>query len=73
MIPSSRTPGHGWNEKWLAERSRLVPRSGRRDAALVPELAHLGVRAVLADIVMTDPERESALARVVLDLQRSLE
>ena len=45
----------------------------RRDAALVPELAHLGVRAVLADIVMTDPERESALARVVLDLQRSLE
>jgi len=45
----------------------------RRDAALVPELAHLGVRAVLADIVMTDPERESALARVVLDLQPSLE
>jgi LPPG:FO 2-phospho-L-lactate transferase len=40
----------------------------RRDAARVPELRRLGVRAVLADIVMTDREREVALAHVVLGL-----
>jgi len=39
----------------------------RSDAARVPELERLGVRPVLADILMTDRDRENALARVVLD------
>lgn len=43
----------------------------RSDAAHVVELARLGVEAVLADIVMTDRDREVALARVVLDSRGS--
>ena len=39
-----------------------------RDAALVPDLTALGVSAVVADIVMTDPEREKALARRILEI-----
>jgi len=38
----------------------------RSDATRVAELARLGVKAVLADILMTDRDREIALARVVL-------
>ncbi len=38
----------------------------RSDTGRVAELARLGVEAVLADIVMTDRDREIALARVVL-------
>jgi len=38
----------------------------RSDTGRVVELARLGVEAVLADIVMTDRDREIALARVVL-------
>ncbi len=38
----------------------------RRDAACVGELAKLGVRAVPGEILMTDGQREVALARVVL-------
>ena len=38
----------------------------RRDAACAGELAKLGVRAVPGDILMTDGQREVALARVVL-------
>jgi LPPG:FO 2-phospho-L-lactate transferase len=38
----------------------------RSDAARVHELVGLGLRAVLADVVMTDREREVALAQVVL-------
>ncbi len=40
----------------------------RRDAACAAELATLGVRAVPGDILMTDGEREVALARLVLSL-----
>ena len=36
------------------------------DAACAPELAALGVRAVVADVMMPDREREAALARAVL-------
>jgi LPPG:FO 2-phospho-L-lactate transferase len=39
----------------------------RSDAAVVPELEALGVRAVLADTIMRDRESERALAAVVLD------
>jgi len=39
----------------------------RSDAPRVAELARRGVKAVLADILMTDRDREIALARVVLD------
>ncbi len=39
----------------------------RSDAPRVAELARRGVKAVLADILMTDRDRENALARVVLD------
>jgi LPPG:FO 2-phospho-L-lactate transferase len=42
----------------------------RSDTARVVELARLGVKAVLADIVMTDSDREIALARVVLGQRR---
>jgi len=38
----------------------------RRDAACAGELAKLGVRAVPGEILMTDGQREVALARVVL-------
>jgi LPPG:FO 2-phospho-L-lactate transferase len=38
-----------------------------RDAGLVPALERAGVRAVVADIVMTDHAREVALARRVLE------
>jgi len=38
----------------------------RSDAARVPELERLGVRAVLADILMTDRDREIALAQLML-------
>jgi LPPG:FO 2-phospho-L-lactate transferase len=38
----------------------------RSDAARAPELAGRGVAAVLADTLMTDREREIALARIVL-------
>jgi LPPG:FO 2-phospho-L-lactate transferase len=38
----------------------------RSDAARVPELERLGVRTVLADILMTDRDREIALAQVML-------
>ncbi len=38
----------------------------RSDTGRVVELARLGVEAVVADIVMTDRDREIALARVVL-------
>src|SRR5436309_5306942 len=47
---------------WLAT---LV--MARSDAPRVAELARRGVKAVLADILMTDRDREIALARVVLD------
>ncbi|HYY06754.1 MAG TPA: 2-phospho-L-lactate transferase CofD family protein, partial [Candidatus Limnocylindria bacterium] len=39
----------------------------RSDAARAAELGHLGVKAVLADILMTDRDREIALAHVVLE------
>ena len=39
----------------------------RSDAARVAELGRLGVRAVPADILMTDRDREIALAHVVLE------
>src|SRR2546430_7334702 len=48
---------------------RRPPRSTLFPYTTLFRSAHLGVKAVLADIVMTDPERESALARVVLDLR----
>jgi len=38
----------------------------RSDAARVPELERLGVRPVLADILMTDRDREIALAQLML-------
>src|SRR6059036_4000482 len=38
----------------------------RSDAARVPELERLGVRPVLADILMTDRDRETALAQLML-------
>ena len=38
----------------------------RSDAARVPELERLGVRTVLADILMTDRDREIALAQLTL-------
>jgi LPPG:FO 2-phospho-L-lactate transferase len=41
-----------------------------RDAAVADELAQLGVRPVVAETLMTDPERERALARRVLELAR---
>jgi LPPG:FO 2-phospho-L-lactate transferase len=39
----------------------------REDAACAPELAALGVTAVATDVMMPDRERETALARVVLE------
>ena len=42
----------------------------RSDTGRVVELARLGVKTVLADIVMTDSDREIALARVVLGQRR---
>jgi LPPG:FO 2-phospho-L-lactate transferase len=38
----------------------------RRDAALAPEVARRGLRAVVTETVMTDPSGEVALARAVL-------
>ncbi len=38
----------------------------RSDAARVPELERLGVRTVLADVLMTDRDREIALAQLTL-------
>jgi LPPG:FO 2-phospho-L-lactate transferase len=38
-----------------------------RDAETAPALARTGVRAVVADVMMTDPAREVALARRVLE------
>lgn len=42
----------------------------RRDAALGPDLAAAGLRALVADIVMTSRESEVTLARQVLDAPR---
>jgi len=39
----------------------------REDAACAPELAAFGVTAVATDVMMPDRERETALARVVLE------
>jgi len=39
----------------------------REDAACAPELAALGVTAIATDVMMPDRERETALARVVLE------
>ena len=36
------------------------------DAALVPEVEALGIRAVVADTIMTDDESRARLARIVL-------
>jgi LPPG:FO 2-phospho-L-lactate transferase len=38
-----------------------------RDGEAAPALARSGVRAVVADVMMTDPTREVALARRVLE------
>ncbi len=51
---------------WL--RTLVIDRS---DAACAPELARLGVAAVVTETLMTDREREIALARRVLDCARS--
>jgi hypothetical protein len=40
------------------------------DRDRVPELEALGVRPIVADILMTDAAREDALARAVLDAAR---
>ncbi|MBI2494052.1 MAG: YvcK family protein, partial [Candidatus Rokubacteria bacterium] len=39
----------------------------RRDAAHADALGRVGVRAIAADTLMTDPARERALARIVLE------
>ena len=38
-----------------------------RDRGAAPRLERAGVRAVVAEVVMTDPSRELALARQVLE------